>query len=143
MSLAVARHVACSGTIQRVTSDAAGRIRAIHTLERVFGPQRKAITLRDGGCLIPGCSVPAAWCEIHHVQEHSRGGPTHTDNGVLLCWHHHRTLDTSGWTIRMRNGIPEIRGPYWWDATMRWRPVTSSPLRLRQRLTTRLAAGDG
>lgn len=144
VSLAVARHVACSGAIQRVTADDTGRIRAIHTVDRVFGPhQRKAIALRDGGCVIPGCRVPAAWCEIHHVEEHSRGGPTHTDNGVLLCWHHHRTLDTGGWKIRMRGGIPEVRGPYWWDATMRWRAVTSSPVRMRQRLAARLAAGGG
>lgn len=140
VSLAVARQVACSGAIERVTTDDTGRIRAIHTFDRVFGPhQRKAIVLRDGGCIIPGCHVPAAWCEIHHVEEHSRGGPTHTDNGVLLCWHHHRTLDTGGWTVRMRDGTPEVRGPFWWDASMRWRAVTSSPVRLRRRLAARSA----
>lgn len=141
VSLAVARQVACAGTIQRVTSDAGGRIRAIHTQERVFDShQRKAITLRDGGCIIPGCHVPAAWCEIHHVEEHSRGGPTHTDNGVLLCWHHHRTLDSGGWSIRMRSGVPEVRGPYWWDAGARWRPVTTSPIRMRQMAAARAGA---
>lgn len=144
VSLTVARQIACTGVIQRVTTDSRGRIRAIHTLDRVFGPhQRKAIVLRDGGCIIPGCHVPAAWCEIHHVLEHSRGGPTHTDNGVLLCWHHHRTLDTSGWKIRMRNGIPEVRGPCWWDATLTWRAVTTSPTRMRQRLAARAAGGPG
>ncbi|MGN8553756.1 UNVERIFIED_CONTAM: HNH endonuclease [Microbacterium sp. SLM126] len=138
VSLAVARQVACAGVMQRVTADGAGRIRAIHTVDRVFGPhQRKAIVLRDGGCIIPGCHVPAAWCEIHHVEEHSRGGPTHTDNGVLLCWHHHRTLESSGWRVRIREGIPEVRGPFWWDASMRWRAVTSSPVRMRQRLEAR------
>lgn len=141
--LAVARQVACVGVIQRVTTDSSGRIRAIHTDDRVFGPhQRKAIVLRDGGCIIPGCHVPAAWCEIHHVEEHARGGPTHTDNGVLLCWHHHRTLDTSGWRIRMRNGVPEVRGPCWWDANATWRAVTTSPTRMRQRLAARAAGGE-
>ncbi len=141
VSLSVARQIACSGAIQRVETDSAGRIRAIHTFERVFGPhQRKAIALRDGGCIIPGCHVPAAWCEIHHVQEHARGGPTHTDNGVLLCWHHHRTLDSSGWKVRMRDGVPEVRGPNWWDASGRWRVVTTSPVRLRRRLAARGAA---
>lgn len=138
--LAVARQVACGGGIQRVTTDAAGRIRAIHTFDRVFGAhQRKAIALRDGGCIIPGCDVPAAWCEIHHVEEHARGGPTHTDNGVLLCWHHHRTLDTGGWKVRMRNGVPQVQGPAWWDSSMRWRAVTRSPVRMRQRLVSRRA----
>ncbi|GMM95725.1 HNH endonuclease signature motif containing protein [Microbacterium luteum] len=132
--LGVARHTACTGAVQRVFSDDNGRIRAIHTVERVFDQhQRRAITLRDGNCIISGCDVPAAWCEIHHVTEHSHGGPTHTDNGVLLCWHHHRTLETSGWQIRMRDGVPEIKAPYWIDPDQRWRPATGSPTRLRQR----------
>ena len=138
VTLAVARQVACTGAVQRVTTDGAGRILAIDILDRVFAAhQRKAMTLRDGGCIIPGCHVPAAWCEIHHVTEHAFGGPTHTDNGVLLCWYHHRTLDSSGWKVRMRGGVPEVRGPCWWDSSMSWRPVTKSPTRLSQRLRAR------
>jgi hypothetical protein len=122
VSVGVARHIACGGNIQRVLFDPEGRIIGIGTTDRIFTVhQRRAITLRDRECLIPGCHVPASWCEIHHVTEHSRGGPTHTDNGVTLCWHHHRTLDTSGWEIRMNNGIPQVRGPAWWDPQRRWR----------------------
>jgi hypothetical protein len=134
LPLAVARQVACSGAVQRVTADDRGRILAIGVADRVFAAhQRKAIVLRDGGCVIPGCHVRAAWCEIHHVEEAARGGPTHTDNGVLLCWFHHRTIDTGGWKVRMRGGIPEVRGPSWWDSSLRWRAVTKSPVRLRER----------
>ena len=128
ISLATARHTACGGSIQRVTSDPTGRIIGIDSTDRVFTVhQRRAITLRDRECLIPGCHVPAAWCEIHHVTEHSRGGPTTTDNGVTLCWHHHRTLDTSGWEIRMRGGTPHVRGPAWWDPHQRWRTPRPAP----------------
>jgi hypothetical protein len=138
VSLSVARHVACSGSTQRVVLDDAGRIVRLGTEDRVFNHrQRRAINLRDGGCVIPGCHVPAAWCEIHHVEEHGGGGPTHTDNGVALCWHHHRTLDTSGWRIRMNRGVPEVRGPCWWDSKMRWRPVTKSPTRMLDRISRR------
>ncbi|GAA3639531.1 hypothetical protein GCM10022200_23760 [Microbacterium awajiense] len=138
VSLSVARHIACTGAVQRVVTDDAGRIVAIHNLDRVFNAhQRKAITLRDGGCIIPGCHVSATWCEIHHVTEHAKGGQTCTDNGVLLCWHHHRTLDSSGWRIRMRGGVPEVRGPSWWDASITWRAVTNSPIRMRERLRSR------
>lgn len=115
-------------------TDDRGRIVAIETSDRVFNHfQRKAIGLRDGGCVIPGCHVGVSWCEVHHVHEHSAGGPTRTDNGVLLCWFHHRTLDTSGWKIRMNRGIPEVRGPAWWDGSGTWHPVTSSPIRMRER----------
>lgn len=119
--LVVAAQVACAGAIQRVLTDE-GRIIGVTVTDRVFTVhQRRAIVARDGECVIPGCHVPATWCEIHHVIEHARGGPTHTDNGVPLCWWHHRSLDSSGWEIRMSEGLPQIRGPAWWDPTRRWR----------------------
>jgi hypothetical protein len=130
VGMGVAAQIACCGTIQRVGFDGAGRIVSLGVRDRVFtAVQRKAIALRDGGCVIPGCGVRAAWCEVHHDQEHSRGGATHCDNGLLLCWFHHRTLGTSGWSVRMRHGVPEVRGPAWWDPHRRWRPARGSPLR--------------
>ncbi len=138
LPLSSARHIACSGAVQRVVFDDTGRILQLGTPERIFTHhQRRAISLRDGGCVIPGCHISAEWCEIHHVTEHARGGPTHTDNGVMLCWFHHRTLDTSGWKVRMNRGVPEVRGPYWWDTQVKWRPVTKSPIRMRERVASR------
>lgn len=139
ISIAAARHIACAGAVQRVVLDENGRIVSLGTLDRVFNHhQRRAITVRDGGCLIPGCHVPPQWCEIHHVEEHSRGGPTHTDNGVLLCWFHHRTLDTGGWQVRMVGGVPHVKGPYWWDAQVKWRPATRSQTRQRDQIALRI-----
>lgn len=121
VSAAVAVHTACTGAVQRVLFDE-GRIVGISTTDRVFtAPQRRAIVARDRECLIPGCHVPASWCEFHHVIDHARGGATHTDNGVPLCWYHHRSLSYSGWEIRMVGGRPQIRGPAWWDPLQRWR----------------------
>ncbi|MCC4908550.1 HNH endonuclease signature motif containing protein [Microbacterium sp. cx-59] len=138
LSVAAARWVACAGVLQRVAMNGEGRILRLGTEERVFNRhQRRAIALRDGGCLTPGCGVPAAWCEVHHVTEHARGGSTHTDNGVLLCWFHHRFLDASGWEIRMNRGVPELRAPGWIDAQRRWRRVTSSKTRLADRIVRR------
>lgn len=134
ISMRAAKHMMCTGGTQTVVFDDDGRIMRLGSPERCFTPhQRRAITLRDGGCLIPGCSVPAAWCEIHHVIPHAEGGPTHPDNGVLLCWFHHRTIDTSGWGIRMTRGVPHVRPPDWLDPGGTWRPVTKSPTRLAER----------
>ncbi|MGM7670327.1 DUF222 domain-containing protein [Microbacterium sp. A93] len=120
--LGAAAHAACAGGVERVLFDENGAIVGISTTARIFNArQRRAIVLRDRKCLIPGCNIRAEWCEIHHVTEHSHGGPTHTSNGVPLCWHHHRTLDEHIWLIRMRDGTPEIRGPNWWDPYARWR----------------------
>jgi len=107
------------------------RILRIGTEKRLFNRhQRRAIALRDGNCIIPGCGVPPAWCEIHHVTEHAHGGATHTDNGLLLCWHHHRFIENGQWRIRMNRGVPEVQAPKWFDSTLRWRPVTTSRTRI-------------
>jgi 5-methylcytosine-specific restriction protein A len=138
VSLRAARHLICTGGIQTVVVDDAGAILQLGSPERCFtAHQRRAITLRDGGCLIPGCSVPAGWCEIHHVVPDRDGGPTHPDNGVMLCWFHHRTIDTSGWGIRMLRGVPHLRPPEWLDPGGGWRPVTKSPTRHADRLGRR------
>lgn len=122
----VAAQAACAGGIQRVLFDDDGRIVSIGTTSRIFNAlQRRAITVRDGGCIIPGCTVSATWCEIHHVDEHRDGGPTHTDNGVLLCWFHHRSLHLTEWVIRMNRGVPEVRGPVWWDPHQHWHRARS------------------
>ena len=135
--VSVAAQVACSGAIQRVLMDE-GRIIGITTTDRIFTVHlRRAIIARDKECLIPGCHVPASWCEIHHVTEHAQGGPTHTDNGVPLCWWHHRSLGTSGWEIRMNDGLPQVRGPAWWDPDQRWRTPRLSAARVN--LPARLA----
>ncbi|GAA1959456.1 HNH endonuclease signature motif containing protein [Microbacterium deminutum] len=118
----IARHVGCHGTIHRVTFGSDGAIKALTVTDRVFTHwQRKAVGARDAGCVIPGCRVRAAWCEVHHVIDHASGGPTDTSNGVLLCWHHHRTIETSGWDIRMGAGVPQVRPPAWVDPQRNWR----------------------
>ncbi|MHA6668873.1 HNH endonuclease signature motif containing protein [Homoserinimonas sp. A447] len=107
ISLRAVHQMICTGGTQQVTLDRNGAIIELGSEQRCFTPnQRRAITLRDGGCIIPGCTIPAASTEIHHVTPDSEGGPTHTDNGVLLCWYHHRTITTSGWHIKMINKTP-------------------------------------
>lgn len=136
--LAAARHAGCAGVVQRIALDTTGRIRRLGTEERLFNRhQRRAIALRDGGCVIPGCTVPPSWCEIHHVTEHAAGGPTHTANGVLLCWHHHRFIDTGPWRIRMNRGVPEVQAPRWYDRDQVWRPTTTSPTRMHDAVIRR------
>jgi hypothetical protein len=133
VSIRAALHVACAGVVQRVWFDDNGRIKWLGTEDRVFNRrQRRAISLRDGGCIIPGCNVPPGWCEIHHVVDYAKGGPTHTDNGVMLCWFHHRYLDQHGWEIRMNRGVPEVRAPFWIDPGREWRAVTRSRPRLQE-----------
>ncbi|MGO1306136.1 MAG: DUF222 domain-containing protein [Microbacterium gubbeenense] len=136
----LAHRIVCTGAVQKMVFDRNGRIVRIGTRERLFNThQRRAIATRDGGCVIPGCSIPAGWCEIHHVDEHSRGGETHTDNGVLLCWNHHHNLERSGWAIRMRDGVPLVKAPGWVDRRQIYRPIRTKRTE-REKVRRRTAA---
>jgi hypothetical protein len=111
-----------SGCMQPIYIGAHGAVLGLGTKARCFTPlQRKAITARDGGCIIDGCECPPQWTEVHHVIPWQHGGKTEITNGVLLCWYHHHSLDFSGWQIRMVGGMPEIKGPPWLDPAQKWR----------------------
>ena len=43
--------------------------------------------------------------------------PTDLDNLCLLCDHHHDRIDTGGWQITMRDGVPWFTPPTWLDPT--------------------------
>ncbi len=88
-----------AGTVRRLACDA-GIIPTVlgghgQVLDLGYGPrcfttgQTKALWLRDGGCTIPGCGMPARWCDAHHLQHWADGGRTDLDNGALLCGYHH------------------------------------------------------
>ena len=101
------RKIACDADIIPVLLGAEGRILDIGRASRVFPPHiRKALTARDQGCAFPGCTIPATWCEAHHITYWSHGGTTGTENGVLLCSHHHHVIHKEHWTIQVRTGIP-------------------------------------
>jgi len=62
--------------------------------------QRKAIALRDGGCIFPGCTLPVTWCDIHHVDHWQDLGPTDLALLAALCRHHHRVTHRKNWTMQ-------------------------------------------
>jgi HNH endonuclease len=64
--------------------------------------QRRALTVRDGGCVFPGCDQPAHWADAHHVKHWTRDrGSTDISNMVLLCRHHHGVVHRKGWNIQI------------------------------------------
>ena len=114
-------HATCAGAVQYYATNSKGKIIELGSRQRIFTTnQRRAILARDGGCVIPGCQTPADWCEIHHVTPHALGGATHTDNGVLLCYSHHRHIEANGWKVKMEDGVPHVRAPEWRDPGESW-----------------------
>jgi hypothetical protein len=128
------RKIACDADITPVLLGGEGRILDIGRASRIFPPHiRKAITARDQGCAFPGCTIPAPWCEAHHISYWSHGGTSGTENGTLLCSHHHHLIHKEQWTIQVRTGIPWFIPPPHIDPRQRprrnhyFRPSTLSP----------------
>jgi hypothetical protein len=83
-----------------------GGILAYGRSRRLASPgQRRALAARDGGCVRPGCTIPADWCEVHHLTPWQYGGRTDLDQLALVCGHDHDELDR-GATLTMINGVP-------------------------------------
>jgi len=114
VDVSIARHAGCVGTIHRLLTTREGAPLSMATLGRVFtSAQREAIALRDGGCCWPGCEVPSGWVEIHHVREWATGGRTTVDNGISVCFRHHRDLEgprLGGRDARRRAVVPAPAG---------------------------------
>ena len=109
---ATIRKIACDADIIPIVLGSQGRILDIGRASRVFPPHiRKAIMARDQGCAFPGCTIPAPWCEAHHITYWSRGGTTSTGNGVLLCSHHHHLIHKEKWIIEVTGGVPWFKPP--------------------------------
>jgi len=73
---------------------------------------RRALRIRDGGCIFPGCTNPVAWCDAHHVEEWITGGQTDVSNLASLCRHHHGVVHRTGWSmVALGDGYFEITTP--------------------------------
>lgn len=109
--------VVASGDLRRMLCDAdvmpkvlGGRseILDVGQAQRLVTPAiRRALTLRDKGCIFPGCVKPEQSCEAHHVTPWWADGDTALRNLVLLCRFHHSMVEpdrfrrTDRWTVTM------------------------------------------
>ncbi|MDO5700934.1 MAG: HNH endonuclease signature motif containing protein [Bowdeniella nasicola] len=102
---------------------------------RVPPALRKALIVRDGGCIFPGCEALPQECEAHHVEPWEHCGETSLDNLCLLCPHHHATVqhdpgDRDHYVVIMENGMPSVIPPYRVDPLRR--PIPHDRYRFTQ-----------
>jgi hypothetical protein len=87
---ATAVRLACDAAVSRVLMRGTSTIldlgRATPVVSRA---QRRALAIRDGGCVEPGCAAPPDWCDAHHKLHWILGGRTDLDNLELRCRRHH------------------------------------------------------
>jgi hypothetical protein len=90
ISAARARWLACDGRISRVVFGPDGVPLDVGREHRlVSGALRRAVELRDGGCVFTGCDAPSHWADVHHLVHWIDGGDTSLENSALLCERHH------------------------------------------------------
>ncbi|MDQ0925228.1 hypothetical protein QF038_003736 [Pseudarthrobacter sp. W1I19] len=112
VAAATLRKIACDADIIPALLGTHGELLDLGRKTRLFTPaQRTALTTRDQGCAFPNCTIPAPWCEAHHITYWSHGGPTNIDNGVLLCSGHHHLIHKEQWTITTTNNTPWFTPP--------------------------------
>ncbi|WP_162940174.1 HNH endonuclease signature motif containing protein [Gryllotalpicola protaetiae] len=96
----------CDGAAAGVLFDDTGQSLDATKAERTFSTrQRRAMALRDGGCLMPACTMPPEATEAHHINpwsESTRNQKTETKDGVSLCKFDHLNLHNNGGRIERR-----------------------------------------
>ncbi|MGO4604459.1 DUF222 domain-containing protein [Terrabacter sp. 2YAF2] len=99
LSPGVVRRMACDAEIIPMVLGADGEPLDVGRRRRLFTRgQRLALIARDKGCSWTGCTVPASWCDAHHVIHWRHGGRTSLLNAALLCPKHHTEVHDRGLT---------------------------------------------
>ncbi|MFP5284000.1 MAG: DUF222 domain-containing protein, partial [Actinomycetes bacterium] len=116
------RRVCCDADLTPVVLGSESEILDVGRTIRLVTPAlRRALSVRDGGCVFPGCLATDERCDAHHIVPWWWGGETGLSNLVLLCPHHHALVEPprfwSGappdrWQIRLdKCGRPEVIPP--------------------------------
>jgi hypothetical protein len=101
VSVDSALRMACDAAVARVIMRSESEVLDLGRRQRVVSRAlRRALVIRDRGCVFPGCRRPARWCDVHHCVPWSQGGTTDLVNCVLLCRRHHMLCHEGKWTIR-------------------------------------------
>jgi len=95
------RRLACDSSLVRILLGADSAVVDVGRMTRVVpAATRRALNVRDRGCVWPGCDRPAAWTQAHHVLHWTiHHGPTNVSNLVLLCHRHHWMAHEGGWQL--------------------------------------------
>lgn len=111
VTAATAQRLACDASVVRVLLDAESAVIDVGRARRTPPPATaRALRVRDGGCVWPGCERSAAWSTAHHVKHWTaHRGATDLENLVLLCYRHHWQVHEGGWhVVRTDDGVRTI-----------------------------------
>lgn len=94
----------CDAALYRTVMTSGSEVLDLGREVRTASPaQKRALAVRDAGCVVPDCDRPPRWCEAHHVTWHRHGGATTIDNLMLLCRRHHVLVHQGFLSITMHD----------------------------------------
>jgi hypothetical protein len=89
------------GSVSVLTVDKQGAALDLGRSQRLATEaQRRVLAARDRHCQVRGCTMPARFCEVHHLDFWVRdGGRTRVKRMVLTCGRHHHMLHEGQLTL--------------------------------------------
>lgn len=96
----IMRRICCDARVQRIVFGPKSKPLDVGRSTRTI-PQaiRAAVTARDRHCRFPGCDRSPRYSEVHHIDHWTDGGPTSTENCVLMCRRHHHLIHEGGYRL--------------------------------------------
>ena len=95
------RRLASDADIQLVITDRDQIVGVTAPTTNIPARVRAAVQARDRGCRFPGCRLPVAFTDCHHVVPREDEGPTVVSNLVALCRRHHTAVTEGRWQLDM------------------------------------------
>src|SRR5262245_54540409 len=90
ISPALMSFLLCDCAVGRVLMRGKSEVLDLGRRTRLITPAlRRALRLRDRTCVEPGCTLPANYCDGHHIIHWTQHGPTNLPNLQLRCRRHH------------------------------------------------------
>ena len=111
------RKLVCDGAVVPAVLGGEGEVLHLGRTRRLFtSAQVRPLWLRDRHCTFPGCTVPATWCDAHHIRHWADGGPTDLTNAALVCGRHHTVVHRDRLTAALTpSGVEWDRTPGSYD----------------------------
>ncbi len=107
MAVDTVKRLCCDSGLLAIHTDANGNPLNIGRKTRTIPPAlRRALMVRDKGCVFPGCTCRSSrYVDGHHIRHWADGGDTSLENLASLCRYHHRLVHEGGFDIqRNENG---------------------------------------
>jgi len=92
------RRLSCSCKIVPVLTDGSEPLNIGRSSRAIPPSIRRALTIRDGQCMFPGCDCNK-FLDAHHIIHWSNGGDTSMENLIEVCHYHHVQLHEGGYSV--------------------------------------------